>query len=614
MASPRARGARAARSAPTGRRTCTVAFYERCLRLLPDVMADPGCRALLRRAMWSTRRDERDPEAVLAGVVRLAALAGSTDRHAGSELLRRFVERMGAAGLPCVVSGYSKARGLVRTLKVGWDAEWLAAIEADLRAPVSEGERVVFVSGARWSRRKELVELRKVRAELQHELAGTSCPPSTRAKAEYLNDRPSNAFAELGHRAEAMLPQAARIADPVKRAHVERVLGALAEQPVPAWRPCENSARVRPVGTTAAQLPRELRAELFRDYLVEFDLASAQLAVVARLWNVPKIQQLLEGGGSFWGVVLGDLGLPASAKESIKPATYAVCYGAGCKKILEILVGGLTKLLGAERAEEAARGFLRHPLVRCLLRARKVQLEKIKAEGGGVDCEGMTLRVTRKRRPHDVLAALAQSVEQALTWPAYLLAQQHPADLAIVFDLGDGFAVRFFRDAERWGKKLVEVVGKRAAELGVPTHLEPKLVAKAQPPAEAPAPSLPAPAQPAPAAPQDVAVTAPGPRPMHPVAERMLAEHRAREAARRVQEAAAAEREAAERVEVAPLAAPPVALVGPLDVAARLAVAREALAERVARMRLGTGRATGTRQAAWPHQSSLQGERWTESY
>lgn len=149
-------------------------------------------------------------------------------------------------------------------------------------------------------------------------------------------------------------------------------------------------------------------------------------------------------------------------------------------------------LLGVERAEEAARGFLRHPLVRSLLRARKVQLEKIRAEGGGVDCEGMMLRLTRKRRPHDVLAALAQSVEQSLTWPAYLLAQQHPQDLSIVFDLGDGFAVKFYRDAERWGRRLVEVVGARAAELGVPTRLAPKLVAKAEqqqpePPAEAPA-------------------------------------------------------------------------------------------------------------------------------
>ena len=416
---------------------------------------------------------------------------GSDDRRVGSELLRRFCERMEAAGLPCHVSSYSRLQGMVRTVRVDWPQEWQAAIEADAVAPVSGGERIVFATGKPWSRRRQQAELAAERNFILQEMSLTECSQSTAEKVAYLNSRPTNMYVELGRRAETIIPRALElIQEPGKRAQALSVLGAIAEQPAAVWAPCERSARVRTAGASAVQLPRALRAELFRDYLVEFDLASAQIAVVARLWAVQGLLDLLRAGRCFWSELLSALGLTASAKAGIKSGTYSLCFGGSVRTIRSAVADELVPALGADRAGAAADGFLRLPLVRGLLRARRREILKIREAGGAHDVSGVWLRVSPRRPPHAILAAVAQSVEQALTWPAYQLARLNHREFSIAFDLADGFAVRFHNsgDAERWTRKLVDAVAERAADLGVPTYLAPKDARPKPVPAPAPAP------------------------------------------------------------------------------------------------------------------------------
>ena len=597
------------------RRTVTAALYARCAELLPGVIADARCRRVLRACILSPRRCRQDPDAIVAGVATLARWAGSPgDLMAGTRLRRRFVKLMAEAGLAVTVGSYSRAQRMARTIRVEWGAEWAEALRADRVAPVEGTSRVVFLTGEAWSRRKAAADLKERRAAVATELEGSTSP--ARGDAEYLNGLAPNGFAPYSRSADKLLPRvgdpgdAAFVQDPARRRIAELVLGGLAEQAAPVVRPCVNSTRLRSVGASIASLPKEVRAELGRDLLVEYDLQCAQLAIVGKQWGVPQVLALLRGKRSVWSVLLEQLGLPEEAKPCLKLAVYTLCFGGSRPTIARHLVWGdrlrrgetppdvpkegLAAVVGPERAETVCRAFFRLGVVRALLSARKRRIAEIRAAGGieHPDLPGHLLRVRkaesrwdserrrfvtvrRGRQPHQLLAECAQAVERQIIRAAYDLARDNPREFRIVADLHDGFVVAFSRNQERWERRIIEAVNARAVELGVPTRLcrkseQPK--AEQQPVPVVEAPALPDP-PPAPEVPQDVAA-APGPRQWHPRAVQLLEELRAREVARRAQE------------EPAPPAAPPppVAPVQ-LDAAARLAVAREALAEKVARMR-----------------------------
>lgn len=439
---------------------------------------------MLRACLFSTRRCRQDPEAILAGVQTLARWAGSDDLSAGTRLRRRFVRAMASAEIDVQVGRHSQARRLVKTLKIAWPASWADALAADRVAPMDGVDRVYLLNGEVWSRRKAADRLRASRAKAAQD---RSDHPSTDQKADLLNALPANGFRDLARQADKVLSGTAQIQDPAERVHVQLTLGAVAEQPVPLWRPCGRSARLRSVGSSFAHLPSELRQELGEGRMVEFDLSACQLAVCARLWGVPEVLDLLESGGSFWLVLLRDLSLPAEAKGGLKRGTYAVCFGGSAKKVTEILKEELGPVLGEETAGQVARAYLAHRLVRALLKSRKRQLAQIRQDGGGVTVDGLPLKVRkseskrlpdgrwvtakRGRRPHQVLAALAQAAEQHITSAAYELAAQHRDELRIMCDLADGFSVQFKRDADRWERRLVEAVDARALELGIPTRL-----------------------------------------------------------------------------------------------------------------------------------------------
>jgi hypothetical protein len=491
-------------------RTVTRQLFQRCSELLPELMADRGCRRVLRALLKSPRRCRRDPEAALAPVALLARWAGSPgDLKAGTRLRRLFVR----------ASAPSVRERLCIALRPEWPADWLEALARDRTTPIEAAPRVVFMTGEAWSRRKEAASLKETRASVAAEQAGKASPST--AEVRYANSLPPNSFRALGRRAEELLPRAAEFAKtPAQLRQLELTLAAIAEQPVPIARPCAHSARLRTVGPSYSSLPSRARIVICSGLIVEFDLTCCQLAVIARQWNIPELLAFLEARRDFWGVLLVEMGLPPEAKPALKVAIYCLIFGSSIPGIGRRLVfgekagkgkepaeptEGLAVVLGVEAAKEKAEEFMRNRWVRMLLKARKRRMAEVRAAGGAehpdmpghfiriVPSKGYICRETgnfvvtrRGRSARQILAELAQSVERQIIRAAYELAEKNPEEFRIVVDLHDGFAVRFSRDAARWEKRIIEAVNERATELGIPTRLG-KKVQPTAPAAEVPA-------------------------------------------------------------------------------------------------------------------------------
>jgi hypothetical protein len=73
-------------------------------------------------------------------------------------------------------------------------------------------------------------------------------------------------------------------------------------------------------------LPRELR-QIALSGVVWIDLRAAQLAIAARLWDLPEIAGYLGTNQSVWQSFYCHLEVDADAKPVLKRALYACVYG-----------------------------------------------------------------------------------------------------------------------------------------------------------------------------------------------------------------------------------------------------------------------------------------------
>lgn len=220
----------------------------------------------------------------------------------------------------------------------------------------------------------------------------------------------------------------------------------------------------------------------FGSVLATADLKSAQLAIVASVWGVPRLSDYLASGRSIWPDLSKHMSLPLAeeSKAVVKGALYAVTFGAGNHRMARYMGRYFGNASGAYRT------FKDHSIVRALLLARARQLKAIRHEGGGIDAFGNILTLERYEKAgygyaydnsRSILACIAQSYELALLLPVVRLAasqqfEAHGFTLTTWLHDGFTFASHRERDAEDWKEKLAEVVAQEASSLGICTELE----------------------------------------------------------------------------------------------------------------------------------------------
>lgn len=202
-----------------------------------------------------------------------------------------------------------------------------------------------------------------------------------------MNSLPPNRFTSaLEH-----LPEAMAVAKGLADAENQlNLLRAIQDHAQPFYVPADKTTRVFSLRESILRLHRSLRKIMTQDW-VTADLRSAQLAIVANVWGVPRLSDYLASGKSIWPDLCHHMGhtFTEDNKAIMKSSLYALTFGAGNHK--------MTTHLGRHfgNGSGAYREFKGHAVIRALLLARARQLKAIRHEGGGVDAFGNILELER---------------------------------------------------------------------------------------------------------------------------------------------------------------------------------------------------------------------------
>jgi hypothetical protein len=254
------------------------------------------------------------------------------------------------------------------------------------------------------------------------------------------------------------------------------VMQHLAAQHVLVYSAVQGSHRIYARGTNLIQLPRKVRCALLRGAW-QHDLASAQLAIVARVWHIPELLEFLEAERNIWTALLEYLDLAPRFKPTLKTVLYRLIFGGGVFKAKQAAVSGE----GGDPAIdwEKAERLLEHPLIQALLGARQGVLKRIQVEGGIEDAFGNwhALGEVRGRqiaaRCRSLLAMQAQSFEQRIMLSVLPILQAEQASIRPMVWLHDGMVTKT-TDAskqERIHRRLDRAVQRSADDLRIPVRL-----------------------------------------------------------------------------------------------------------------------------------------------
>ncbi len=353
--------------------------------------------------------------------------------------------------------------------------------------------KVCLCSGKAFSQAKQR-EVRKQRRS-QAIAAEREAKSSTAALIlNYLNNLPHHPFRKTLKNVDAAKAVVASIEDANSRRQLEAYLRATLAEPQPFYKPSSGEGdRLFGIGGCLTMLGGEVRKAL-APHWHEADIKHSQFAICAWLWEVEEAQEFLGCGGDLWAELrefmrvpdhLGDKG-----KKALKQPLYSVCFGM-CRRELRKSVEDSLRSIGLYGDGDR---FLRHKLIRAMLKARRRMIKKIKTEGGMENCFGRFIPVNRgwstkkdsygplkwgrklwegkEVAPHQILALVAQAIELYVLEPAFHLAMEHPKEFTICLFQHDGFSVRFHRREKLWKERIQEVVNERLKAMGIKTQLE----------------------------------------------------------------------------------------------------------------------------------------------
>jgi hypothetical protein len=348
------------------------------------------------------------------------------------------------------------------------------ALEDEFARKHYETGRVYFTTGIRFTRERQTAERNRQQKEALSNAPNANSKEAREILA-YLNNLPPHLFHKMQRENHEDAVKVARLTPNRKgRRRQLEILKHIYEQPQPFYQPSKtgNTDRVFGVIGSLPLLSKPVRTAWTKGWY-KADLRSAQLAINAKLWNVPEVTEFLKRNErSIWKELTNHFLLTGNdaerAKGALKKALYSLCYGMDARKIATHLKKELKKV-GIQRN---GRFLLKHPLIRALMAARKRMTRRISKAGGGASCFGRW-HSTTDILPHQILALQSQAIELKLMHPLFVMAAKSK-DLTITLFLHDGMAIHF-TDKNRlasWKRRMSNEVGNIAATYGIETDLE----------------------------------------------------------------------------------------------------------------------------------------------
>lgn len=468
-------------------------FYERLLELYPSLSDDHpqgrAYRGLLQYILFSTFRDKKTNR-TLVPYTTVASLVGVSPHQRGFSALA-WLSAFSRDVLPLNPSTYRYSEGKARVIAPEISPALLEACEQEAAQHQAEGrasERVWFDSGLPVSRRNQRLVAQEYEQYLKRQSLSIRMDHPARELLMYLVEQPQDRLLKV-LRENWPAVRAAVTAMPkrterewMRRQWCELLLIRLDGFQKLYYASSPKTPRLFTIGANLHQFPRDLRKMALAG-AVECDLRASQLAVVARLWDIPSLQAYLKSGVSVWQDLADGIGVPLEDyKPILKASIYSIVFGMSRSEIKWQLAHGTAFEEGVGQA--AAGRFLKLPIIAPLLEARDHMLYKIGRECGGYDAWGRWLYTAQETRPvrgrlrqvpdsPSVLSAIVQSYELKIML-SVLPVIKSDRQIYLLSWLHDGVTLLLGNKtkAERYIRRLKSVVQREAEALQVSTWLE----------------------------------------------------------------------------------------------------------------------------------------------
>jgi hypothetical protein len=353
----------------------------------------------------------------------------------------------------------------------------------------TEGQ-VWFVTGVPVTRKKMYAEAATYTETLKMLAEGVGPNHPAHALMTYLNNQPQTTIGKIVKANWSRVMQEFNaMPEGASREAAHRTLLVLRDYCKLIYAASDKTPRLHALGATIHQLPRALRKAALHG-CVSLDARACQLAVVAKLWDVPQVSEFLSSRQSIWTELLSAMGVGTDAKPLVKEALYSIIFGMKVANVRSTLLGQpkcqhsrksrrrtLRSVKPVEAVNEvAADAFLAHPLIVELLVARQARLRQIKKCRHIVDAFGRCIGYNRRHaKMRSLLAQEVQSYEVALMLSLLPMIEAE-RDLVVVSWLHDGVTVHITdaNQRERIVRRLQAAFSSRAASLGLLTSLDPE--------------------------------------------------------------------------------------------------------------------------------------------
>nr|WP_322719464.1 hypothetical protein [Nostoc sp. ChiQUE02]MDZ8232487.1 hypothetical protein [Nostoc sp. ChiQUE02] len=297
-------------------------------------------------------------------------------------------------------SSWNFKDGESRVALVEFPQEVKDAIESENYKIMLE-DRVYFDTGNKFSDKLQKVDRELIKKEAYTYFNFTS--PEAQDLLEYMNSVPVNSFSKVvAANLDATLIEAFKIENPEKRRVQIEVLNTIRDELQPFYKPSTkgNTVRIFPLNYSIPMLKKGLRKLITKGWY-EFDLASSQLAIVGKIWEIPEVQAFLQSGKKIWLELINHFGIDAAdlkqtdeakyedIKSVLKDSLYSLIFGMTKNNLIAFLDEGLLPF-----GKDAGKKFLAHPLMAALFKAREAKLAELNEADTASTIFGKIIEVT----------------------------------------------------------------------------------------------------------------------------------------------------------------------------------------------------------------------------
>ena len=400
---------------------------------------------------------------------------------------------------------YEQKRCRVAQFPIHSDISYLLALELH-KEYKTEGGRIYFISGLKFSTRNRSTDLKKEREKLLAELIEIrQCRRIKQIASKiwthlHTNGRDKYLLKVIDaniNLVETTIKNRIDLEDTKKKSYLE-LIDIIREGTMPILHGVNNSCRLYESGASMTGLPRQYRKMLCKGW-TEFDIKSSQLAIVSSIWNITSIYSFLKQKNSVWDLFFSEFSVNeddyADTKRFFKESLYSIVFGKQEEAI--------AKLYEDRFGNGAGKRFSSIWLVRELFDAREQEIIRLANRPNGKyyspavgvmpsasnyfftgmskkqqkDYNG-TMPYGQRKRIVCAMAQEIQMIEMALLNPIIDLAEKNSNNYKITLWQHDGFSVKFL-DASKRNKytKTIENgfkanLERLSSSIDIPTYLE----------------------------------------------------------------------------------------------------------------------------------------------